>query len=210
MNVSGEASGPVVEADREAVRRCQAGEADAFRVVVERYANVLYGTAVLMLGDRSEAEDALQEAFLSGWAGISGFDPDRPLRPWLVRILVNHILQRRRRRFLRVIPLPEAPLPIASPETGPELAAEQAWQRREVAVALAALPADAARIVVLRYFSELSLREVAEALEVPVGTVKSRLHRALEKLRTELERGTGAELLRSHDSSAPQDGEAEA
>lgn len=205
-----ETSSPVIEADREAVRRCQAGEADAFRVIVERYANVLYGTAVLMLGNRSEAEDAMQEAFVSGWAGISGFDPDRPLRPWLVRILVNHILQRRRRRLLRVIPLPEAPLPIPSTEPGPELAAEQAWQRREVAVALAALPADAARIIVLRYFSELSLSEVAEALELPVGTVKSRLHRALGKLRTELEGRPGAEFLESRDPNALQDGEAEA
>lgn len=204
-------SDAAIEADRAPVLQCQAGETDAFRVIVERYTNVLYGTALLMLGNRAEAEDAVQEALVSGWAGISGFDPDRPLRPWLLRILVNHVLQRRRRRFLRVVPLPEARLlPIPSLESSPERSAEAAEDRRELRASLETLPPDAARVIILRFFAELSLTEIAEVLDLPVGTVKSRLHRALERLRAELVPGRAVASSGSSRSGAHEDMEVEA
>ena len=114
------------------------------------------------------------------------------MRPWLVRVLVNEVLQRQRRRVLPVAGAAEERLAgLVSREAEPEREAERAWERREMAGALAALPAEAARVVVLRYFAELSTAEVAEALDVPEGTVKSRLHRALGRLREEL---AGSEL----------------
>lgn len=174
------------------VRRCQAGEAGAFELIVDRYGGLLMGTAYLMLRDRGEAEDAVQEAFVSSWRGIGTFDAARPLRPWLVRVLVNEVLQRQRRKVLPVVAAGEVRLVgLVSGEAGPEQVAERAWEYSEMAGALATLPVEAARVVVLRYFSELSIAEVGEVLDVPEGTVKSRLHRALQRLREGL---AGSEL----------------
>ena len=170
--------------ERDAVLRCQAGDAGAFELIVGWYGDLLFGTALLMLGDRGEAEDAVQDAFVSSWRGIGTFDATRPLRPWLVRVLVNEVLQRQRRKVLPVAAAGDERLAgLESREAGPERVAERAWERREMAGALEALPVEAARVVVLRYFSELSIAEVGEALGVPEGTVKSRLHRALQALR---------------------------
>jgi RNA polymerase sigma factor (sigma-70 family) len=124
-----------------------------------------------------------------------------------VRILVNHVLKRRRRKLLRLVPLPRSlPLPEAS-AAGPQAAAERAWERSELHRALLTLPADGARVVVLRYFVELSTAEVAAALDVAEGTVKSRLHRALAKLRDELAgRGVGETTEQARDTRPPEEG----
>ena len=91
--------------DEQAVLRCQNGEHEAFRHLVERYKDVLFGTAVLMTGNRALAEEQVQEALLAAWRGISGFQSGRPVKPWLVRILVNAVVSQRRRRALDTVPL---------------------------------------------------------------------------------------------------------
>ena len=85
--------------DEEAVRRCQDGDREAFRHLVERYKDVLYGTACLMTGNASVAEEHVQESFLLAWRGVGGFRVGLPVKPWLVRILVNTITSQRRRGF---------------------------------------------------------------------------------------------------------------
>ena len=87
----------------EIIRRCQAGDREAFRSLVEQYQDVLYGTAYLMTGSRMVAEDQVQEAFLSAWKGIGSFRTGRPLKPWLVRILVNKVLSYRRANSKTII-----------------------------------------------------------------------------------------------------------
>ena len=86
--------------DHEAILRCQDGDREAFRYLVDRYKDVLFGTAVLMTGNRSVAEEQVQEALLSAWRGIRGFRLGSPVKPWLVRILVNAVLSQQRRRVL--------------------------------------------------------------------------------------------------------------
>ncbi len=170
--------------EAEAIRLCQEGSRDAFRHIVEQHQNTLYGTAVLMTGDRAAAEEHVQEAFLSAWRAIRGFHRGRPFKPWIVRILVNRILSSRRTRRL-----PTAPLEDAERVTGPADVLESAMsaeRRDEVQAALGRLSPQHHQVVVLRYFAELSLREVAEAIGVREGTVKSRLSRALSRLREEL------------------------
>ena len=89
----------------EAVLSCQKGDKDAFRYLVELHKDVVYGTAYLMTGNRSLAEEQMQEAFLAAWRGIQGFQAGRPFKPWLVRILVNGVLTQKRKRTLSTVPL---------------------------------------------------------------------------------------------------------
>ena len=99
--------------DNEAIAGCQDGDREAFRHLVDRYRDVLFGTAVLMTGNRAVAEEQVQEALLSAWRGIRGFRLGSPFKPWLLRILVNAVLSQQRRRTLSTVNLdgsmPEEP-----------------------------------------------------------------------------------------------------
>ncbi len=168
-----------------AIARCQDGDRDAFRYVVERYKDVLFGTACLMTGNRSHAEDHVQEALLSAWRGIRGFRKGYPLKPWLVRILVNVVLSQRRRRSLPVRSLEEEE-DLRGDTADPAEAAATQDDRRAVRTALAGLSLEHRQVIVLRYFAELTVAEVAQSLDVREGTVKSRLSRALGSLEERL------------------------
>ncbi len=170
--------------DEEAVRRCQDGDREAFRHLVERYKDVLYGTACLMTGNASVAEEHVQESFLSAWRGIGGFRVGRPVKPWLVRILVNTVMGQRRRRSIQTTPLEEA---THSSDAGdPADLAERVANQLEVRQAVAALSEEHKQVVMLRYFTGLTVPQVAQVLGCREGTVKSRLHRALRHLRAEM------------------------
>ena len=188
--IGGESNGMSEEL---AIARCQDGDRDAFRYLVERYKDVLFGTACLMTGSRTHAEDHVQEALLSAWRGIRGFRKGRPFKPWLVRILVNQVLSQRRRAWLPTRSLEEGD-PRGESADPAETAAVQD-DRRAVRMALAGLTAEHRQVVVLRYFAELTVAEVAQSLDVKEGTVKSRLHRALGSLEEQLGRlGYGREV----------------
>ena len=166
------------------IARCQDGDREAFRVLVDRHRDVLYGTALLMTGNRAVAEEAVQEAFLSAWRGIGGFKLGRPLKPWLTRILVNGVLAAKRRRSIPTVPI------VDSGGNGDLSVSDQSdvIERRAILrQALDKLAPNQRQVVVLRYFAELTVPEIAEATGTKEGTVKSRLHRALARLREHLE-----------------------
>jgi RNA polymerase sigma-70 factor (ECF subfamily) len=167
--------------DEEAIRRCQGGDREAFHSLVEGYKDVLYGTAYLMTGDTAVAEDQVQEAFISAWRGIRGFKIGRPIKPWLVRILVNKIMSQRRRRRVPTISLEEGAHRDSAAEPGEQ--AENAESRDRVRRALGRLSEEHRQVVMLRYFTDLSVPDISNVLGCREGTVKSRLHRALAHLR---------------------------
>jgi RNA polymerase sigma factor (sigma-70 family) len=141
-----------------------------------------YRTAGYILGNAAEAEEATQDATLRAWmAWPSMRDPDR-FGPWFERILVNTCLDRiRRRHGVRLVELDHAPeLRTADP-----FAAGLA--RDEIGRALGALPPEQRVVVVLRFWRDLSLQEIADRLALPLGTIKSRLHYALRAMRSTLE-----------------------
>lgn len=174
--------------DNEAILRCQDGDRDAFRYLVEQYKDVMFGTAVLMTGNRAIAEEQVQEALLSAWRGIRGFRRGNPVKPWLLRILVNAVLAQQRRRAIETVRLndngPEEP-DYGGPDPAETLDALE--NRLALRRAIAGLSPDHRRVVALRYFAGLTVPEVARTLGVREGTVKSRLHRALAILRQQLE-----------------------
>jgi RNA polymerase sigma-70 factor (ECF subfamily) len=168
--------------DDQLVRRCQADDQAAFRQVVESYGDVLFGTALMMTGDRQLAEDLTQDAFVQVWRRIETFRAGSPLKPWLIRILVNRTTSHKRRRFLALVPMPFAER-TRDADPGPETVVELDEQRAELRTALGRLPDDQRRMVVLRFYAEMSVPEIADATGTPEGTVKSRLSRATARLR---------------------------
>ncbi len=173
--------------EREAVRRCQKGERTAFRLLVEKYGDLAFRTAYLMTRDRGLAEDVVQESFLACWRGLAKFDARQPLRPWLLRIVVNCCLSRRRRPTVATVPLEHSGVALlADPDPLPEEMAVRQDTRQLLREAIASLEEGQRLVVMLRYFADLSLAEIAGILACPEGTVKSRLHRALSQLRAQL------------------------
>lgn len=173
--------------DHDAIVRCQNGDREAFRHLVEAYRDVLFGTAVLMTGNRAVAEEQVQEALLSAWRGIRQFRLGRPVKPWLLRILVNAVLSHQRRRILATVQLnssgPEEP-DYGSADPADALDTQE--NRIELRLAIADLGPHHRQVVALRYFAGLTVPEVARTLGIREGTVKSRLHRALAILRQQL------------------------
>ena len=160
-----------------------------------------------MTGNRALAEEQVQEALLSAWRGIRGFRLGMPVKPWLLRILVNSVLSQQRRRRHPTVSLdgngPEATEPDLSDPTATLDALEERLALRR---AIASLGPDHRQVVALRYFAELTVPEVARTLGIREGTVKSRLHRALALLRQRLEDSDQAPAANSPLSSTGSEG----
>lgn len=177
--------------DADLVRRAQRGDVSAYEELVRRYQDLAVRTAYVVAG-RADAADAAQEAFVKAYRALGRFRADAPFRPWLLRIVANEAINRRRaerRRqglALRVREAAEGrPADDAAPS--PEGAALEQERRREVVAAVNALAPTDRLVIAYRYWFDLSEAEMAEALGCPRGTVKSRLSRALGRLRATLE-----------------------
>ena len=153
-------------------------------MLVERYQDVMYGTAFLMTRNHASAGEATQEAFLRAWRALAGYRGGS-LRAWLVRILVNQVISSARRKSLESVPLEDVAEARFLEQSGddPAVETERLLEREAVQRALQGLSEEQRQVVTLRYFAELSVEETAVALGIRQGTVKSRLFRALERLR---------------------------
>jgi RNA polymerase sigma-70 factor (ECF subfamily) len=167
------------------VDRARRGDHEAFSVLAGGSVDRLYAVARLILRDTDLAEDATQDALIRAWRDLPALrDPDR-FDGWLHRVLVRSCSdQVRRRRRDRHEPLPVEPRGDAQPDGSQRLA-----DRDELATALAHLSLDHRVVVVLHYYMGLSHPEIAAAIDEPLGTVKSRLSRAVDYLRAELAAG---------------------
>lgn len=181
--------------DRDWVQRVQAGETDAFEVLVRRHEKRIFNLLYRWLGDHDEAAEAAQEVFLSAYRSLKKFRGDASFSTWLYRIAVNHAKDRRKN--LNTFRLRMVPLEVADPEgdegpvtslphPGPDPAqdAEQQEVQERVRQALNRLDADDALLIVLRDLQDVSYEEIVQVLGIPIGTVKSRLHRARQMLKT--------------------------
>src|SRR5438477_3473278 len=183
--------------DEELLDRLRAGERDVFGHLVRRYERELYGYLRRYLGDEELAADVFQNTFVAVFTKIGQYEPGRPGRPWLYAIATNQAidaLRRKARRAERTVD-PVAPAAgeggddgrplfdlLAARDADPADLADQAETRRRVREAVDALPDLLRQAVVLAYFQGLKYQEIADALGIPVGTVKSRLHAAVAKL----------------------------
>lgn len=172
--------------EREAVERCQQGDRDAFRRVLDLHGDHLYRVALLITRDASLAEEAVQETLLSAWNKIRSFKAGTNLRAWLNRILINCIGMMLRRKRLPTVPVETAFTLTDTHATGPEQSAINSETAAFLQLAIGKLSIEHRTVLVLRYFNDLSLPEIAESTGWRMGTVKSRLHRATGALRNEM------------------------
>ena len=175
--------------DADCVRRIiQRGETDAFEILVRRHEKTIFNLVYRMLGDYDDAAEVSQEVFLSAYRAIGQFRGDANFSTWLYRIALNHATTRRRTvssRQQRTVPIDDME-PLSDPELGPAETLERKEIRERVQLALNKLEPDDATMILLRDLQDISYDEVARVLEIPVGTVKSRLHRARQALKTQL------------------------
>jgi RNA polymerase sigma-70 factor (ECF subfamily) len=161
------------------IRRCQSGDKEAFRSLVEKYRSVLFGTAYLITREKESAEDAVQRSLLQMWKHISSLRLRSSLKAWLIRIVINEVNQRKKR--LPVVSVEEIPEVAGDPDET-ETTAISNERNRRLRKALEVLSNDQRQVIILRYFSDLTVPEIAAATGTREGTVKSRLSRALDRL----------------------------
>lgn len=169
--------------EQELMRAAQAGDLDAFGALVAPHAQVLFRLACHVTADPGEAEDAVQDGLIRASGALDRFRPDAPLRPWLLRIVYNESRSRVRARGRRGRLLERLHLRPERHAPDPMLEVLAQETRDEVARVLAGLRPDDREVIVLRYFLGLDEAEMAATLGVARGTVKSRLSRALGRMR---------------------------
>jgi RNA polymerase sigma-70 factor (ECF subfamily) len=182
--------------DTELIEAVREGDLRALEALMRRHNRTLYRTARAILGDDAEAEDAVQEAYLRAYRNLAGFRGEAKLSTWLVRIVANEALMRRRRRArsAAVVPMDAAAAPseewstVMSDQPGPEQDAARAEMRKLIEGRIDALPEGYRAVFVLRALEELTVEETAAVLEIPEATVRTRFFRARALLRESLAR----------------------
>jgi RNA polymerase sigma-70 factor (ECF subfamily) len=180
--------------DNTLVRACRAGQTEAFGVLVQRYQDRLYPTLLRLVGSAEDAEDVLQDTFVRAFEKIDQFHGESSFYTWVYRIGVNLALSGYRRQRVRASlryhgngrPPREDDLPDESRDADPAMPLARAEQERIVENALNQLCPEHRAVVILKDFDGHRYEEISEILNVPVGTVRSRLHRARCELRSRL------------------------
>jgi RNA polymerase sigma-70 factor (ECF subfamily) len=180
--------------DSELIDRLRQDDLDALGVLFERYRDRVFRTALVIVRDPAVAEDILQDCFLKVYANAQRIDTERPLAPWLYRVTVNLSYTwlsrgKNRRTSLEAV----VDMLISPMKQAPDRVTEQTELRQNVRKAINDLSIDQRVVVVLYYLNALSLQDIAEILDLPIGTVKSRLFYARENLRGKL--GTNMQWL---------------
>lgn len=174
------------EADRRLIEGLRGNDRESLAAVYDAYAGMAYGLAIHVVGASTDAEDVVQESFVALWRQANRLDARRGIKSYLLSIVHNKAVDRLRQRGRRpenVLNL-EAPIPAVSGD--PEESATRTAERESVRAALGALPDEQRRTVEMTYFAGLTLNEVATRMQVPLGTVKSRLRLAMGHLRRQL------------------------
>lgn len=191
--------------DRELVVATRAGEMRAFDALFYRYREGIFRVGLAITKDHAYAEEIVVDTFARAYRAIDRLEPDDSLRPWLYRVAVNLSYNRQPRKGISFSTLEDAlDDAMSAEEVSPPALAEQAEMRAVVLECVDRLGPKHKVVVVLHYLNGLNLAEIAQVVECPVGTVKSRLHYALRKLRTHLSAHPGI-LIEPPRASAPRE-----
>ncbi|MGA7733561.1 MAG: sigma-70 family RNA polymerase sigma factor [Chloroflexia bacterium] len=189
--------------DTDLVRRIQRGDMAAFEALFFKYQGHIYRTGLAITRDPGAAEEVLQDCFYKTYLNIMNITGDGSLSPWLHRVAVNLSCNAIKKRRMHTEPIDDvAEGHFASdPRHSPEAQAERAELQGTMRAAINALPLKHRLVITLHYLQDFSLPEIAYILDLPVGTVKSRLHHARKALRFTLETGQRMHMEAAYDPS---------
>jgi RNA polymerase sigma-70 factor, ECF subfamily len=173
------------------VERALTGDAEAFGELVRRWERRIFALTYGMLGREEDARDATQETFLAAFRNLRGFRGEAKVSSWLHRIAVNQCISRQRRSKVRSESAleEEHENSVATPRShSPAHVAENRQETAAVRRAINSLPVELRQVVVMKEFEELTFREIADALDLPLSTIKSRLYTALKQLQMRLQK----------------------
>lgn len=179
--------------DEKLVEMCNAGDTEAFGVIVNRWERKIFALCFGMLGREDEARDAAQETFIAAFRNLGNFRGDAKVSSWLHRIAVNQCLTTKRRtktrseEFLDEESNEAERVFVAPAGSTPSSISEQGERLYLVRQAVGSLPVDLRQVVVMKEFEEMTFQEISDTLDMPLSTVKSRLYTALKQLRLKLE-----------------------
>ncbi|BAK98206.1 RNA polymerase ECF subfamily sigma factor [Oscillibacter valericigenes Sjm18-20] len=171
--------------EQQLVKAARGGDADAFETLVHRYEKRVYALTLRMCGNSSDAQEAAQEAFLSAWQSLPFFRGEASFATWLYRLASNasvDLLRREKRQ--KTVSLDDEELNLNIPDSllTPHEEAERSELREAIRSGLKSLPDDYRAVLILRELHQLSYREISDALDVDMGTVKSRINRGRKRL----------------------------
>ena len=169
------------------VRKAQQGDMDAFESLVRKYQQRIYAICRRLTGAHQSADDLAQETFIKAYFALARFDAQWPLYPWLRKIALNsglnYLKTRSRERPLNEGTMGTRNAPLSAPADDPEERLERAEFEARFEQAVASLPSDQKSVFVLKFHEGMSYEEISRALDLPIGTVMSRLNRARQKLK---------------------------
>ena len=172
--------------DMELISQARSGDRNAFSELVRRHAPGVMNVVYRMCDDAQIAEDAAQETFIQAWTHLSSYRPQTPLRNWLYRIALNAATDMLRKEK-RILPGSLEDLPLTDGQPGPETLVSQQERIALVQKAVISLPEASRAVLILREYEGLSYQEISSTLDIPVGTVMSRLNYARKLLKDKLE-----------------------
>lgn len=183
------------EEDKGLITRARKGDEAAFRVLLQKYERAVYNICYRMVRNREEAEDLAQESFVKVFSMLERYNPSYAFSNWLFKITSNLCIDAMRKRRIETFPM-DAPIQsdkgdyerqYESPTDDPERLALRSERMSKLEKAIDGLPPHYRIMILLRHQEDLSYEEIAATLDVPLGTVKARIHRAREMLKTRLE-----------------------
>jgi RNA polymerase sigma-70 factor, ECF subfamily len=166
--------------EEELIQCSQRGDENAFSLLVEQYRRVIFGTVYLILRDNRSTEETVQETIIKMWKHLPSLRTSSSIKPWLIRIAVNEAKQLLRKRKFLTVPLEEASELMDANNTDELLVQDENHQVLRQALSL--LSPEQKEVIILRYFTDLTVPEIARATSTREGTIKSRLSRALDRL----------------------------
>ncbi len=177
-----------METDSEVIDKVKKGDREAYGIIVKKYMRKAYFIALGFVGDSNDALDISQTAFIKAYRSLSKFDQERSFYPWFYAILRNLSFNFiKRKKLIPIIPLEK----VAGSNLEPSKKYYQDDTREIVGKAISSLPELEREVILLKYFQELSYKEMAQMLNCPIGTVMSRLYYARKKLKENLEKYFG-------------------
>lgn len=191
----------MTKTDTELIAECLQGRTEAFGQLVTRYQDRLFGTLVTMLGSAEDARDVAQDAFVQAYQKLDSFRGQSAFYSWLFRIALNSSVDHHRRQRRPTVSIDAAREQTGTeptdlhPETSPSFGIERTERQNLVQTALGKLSPEYREVLVLKEMEDLKYEEIAVLVKIPVGTVRSRIHRGRAELKEILERLLGDQLI---------------